>query len=142
MVDLDGVDRTALLAALEEAPGPKAAMRLMAALSYLDGVNGTTFADRYGLPRSTVYAWLARFETRPIEEAVVDDPRPGRPSRLDDDQREQLRSEVEQPPTAAGYAATSWDGPLLRTHLAEAYGFSYSAAHARRLLAELQREEA
>jgi len=137
VLSLDGCSRAALEAALEAAPDATAAVRVMAALAYRDGVDVAAFADRYGIPRSTVYAWLHRFEDRPPAEAMLDVPRSGRPSKLDAASRTRLRADLERPPTAFGFEATAWDAGLLEAHLGRAYDVSYSRTHARRLLAEL-----
>lgn len=138
MVDLADLSRRDLQAALEATTDATAAKRVMAALAYLDGVDGATFAARYGVPTSTVYAWLGRFENRPVQEAMRDDPRPGRPPKLDEEGRTRLRADLAEPPSAAGYDAAEWDTSLVRDHLASAYGVAYSTAHVRRLLADLE----
>lgn len=138
MVDLDDLEREPLIEALRDVSDPKAAKRLMAVLAYKDGVNVADFADRYGIPRSTVYHWLGRFEERSLAAAMVDAPRPGRPPRLDEERRAAVRSDLEQPPTAFGYAAPAWDASLLQTHLASAYDVSYSVAHVRRIRDEIE----
>lgn len=137
MLSLDGCSRTALEAALEAAPDATAAERVMAALAYKDGVAVEAFADRYGIPRSTVYAWLHRFEDRPPAAAMLDAPRSGRPPKLDEGSRRQLRADLGRPPASFGFEATAWDADLLREHLERAYDVTYSRTHARRLLAEL-----
>lgn len=137
MVDLADVSRRRLQEALADASDATAAKRLMAALAYTDGVDGTTFAARYGVPPSTVYAWLERFEQRPVEAAMRDDSRPGRPRKLTDDQREQVRADLREPPATFGYDASAWRPPVVREHLAAAYDVDYSTAHVRRLLSDL-----
>lgn len=137
MVDLEGKSREALQEALSTATDAKAAERLMAALAYKDGVTGGAFAARYGIPRSTVYSWLNRFEERDLEDAMYDDRRPGRPSKLGDDQRAELLEDLERPPAEHGYEATEWHPSLVRNHLETKYGVAYSVVQVRRILNEL-----
>lgn len=134
---LDDVDPDDLRAALAEATDPKAVRRLMVALAYADGVAVDDLSDRYGIPRSTVYAWLSRFDERPVEEAVRDDPRPGRPAALDDDDRTRLAGALSDPPDDHGFAAASWTPALVRRYVDREFDVEYSLGHARRLLREL-----
>lgn len=134
---LDDVDVDDLRAALEEATDPKAVRRLMVALDYADGVAVDAISDRYGIPRSTVYAWLARFDERPIAEAVRDDPRPGRPPALDDADRARLAGALADAPEEHGVAAAAWTPALVRRYVDREFGVEYSLGHARRLLREL-----
>lgn len=120
--------------ALEESPTGKAAKRLMIALAYKDGVSVETLSDRYGIPRSTVYYWLDRFEEMSIEEAVRDDDRPGRPPELTAEERDELRDDLAQSPQTFGFDAESWSTEMIRDHVAEKHGVEYSEGHIRRLL--------
>lgn len=137
MPDLESVSPDRLRRALEEAASAKAAKRLLVALAYVDDVPVSTIVDRYGIPRSTVYHWLDRFETHSIEEAIADDARPGRPPALTPAERDELQSILEQDPRSIGYEADSWTSNALRRYIEDEYGVSYSDAHVRRLRNEL-----
>jgi len=137
MAALEGVTASELREALETAEDPKAVKRLMVALAYLDGVPVGTLVDRYGVPQSTVYSWLDRFEERSLADAIHDDERPGRPPKLGFQRREALADQLADPPEAFGYEATAWTPELLREHVEREFGVRYSVGHARRLLAEL-----
>lgn len=134
---LQNVEEDALRAAFEDASHPKSVKRLVMALAYLDGVSVDTLSERYGIPRSTIYAWLDRFETEPIQEAVRDGSRPGRPAELEPGEFVELSSDIADGPTAQGFSADSWTANLLQSHISDAYGVDYSEGHARRLLREL-----
>jgi transposase len=134
MGKLDGVDPAALRDVLADAPDAKATKRLMVALDYLDGVPVDELSDRYGIPRSTVYYWLSRFEERPIREAVVDEDRPGRPTELD---RSVLREVIDAGPASYDVDREEWTPAALRDVLDREFDVSYSEGHVRRLLAEL-----
>lgn len=137
MEKLSDVDDDDLRAALAVAETPKAAKRLMVALAYKGGVPVSTLSTRYGIPRSTVYYWLDRFESEPIEEAIEDEQRPGRPTKLDAAELAELRAQIDETPAEQGYDAAEWTPKLLRDHIEERYGISYSEGHARRLLHQL-----
>ena len=134
MTKLSTVATGDLLDALEEASTGKAAKRLMIALAYKDGVSVETLSERYGIPRSTVYYWLDRFEETSIEVAVRDDERPGRPPDLTAEERDELRRDLAQSPRSFGFGAESWSPEIVREHVAEKHGVEYSEGHVRRLL--------
>lgn len=137
MVKLDDVDPDELRRTLADADSAKEAKRLVVALDYLDDVPVSVLAERYGIPRSTLYYWLDRFETEPVEEAIVDEDRPGRPRKLDDDDRRRLRGHLDTTPEEHGYDAREWTPELVRDHVEHTFGVSYSVGHVRRLLRDL-----
>lgn len=137
MGKLEDVPAATLRDALDGAEDPKAVKRLMVALAYKDGVDVGTLSDRYGIPQSTVYHWLDRLETDPVETAVTDDPRPGRPPKLSADQRATVASWLRAPPRERGLDAEEWSPALLRDRIRAAFGVEYSLGHTRRLLEEL-----
>jgi transposase len=136
MAKLDGVSRATLRAELETAESAKAAKRLMVALAYKDGVPVSTLSERYGIPESTLYYWLDRLATEPVSAAVEDDDRPGRPSELDDDEREAVFAALADSPESYGFDATEWTPELVRDLIEREYDVSYSLGHVRRLVRE------
>lgn len=136
MTKLDDVDADALRETLSEVDSAKAAKRLMVALAYKDGVSVSELARRYGVPRSTLYYWLDRFEELPIGEAIEDEPRPGRPRKLDADDRRALAAHIADDPSDHGYDAEEWTPEVVQRHIERAFDTSYSVGHVRRLLRE------
>lgn len=128
--------------ALDSASTAKAAKRVIIALAYKDGVPVETLSGRYDIPRSTVYYWLDRFEEMPIEEAVRDDDRPGRPPDLTAEERDELRHDLAQSPRMIGFDAESWSTEMIRVHIVEKHGVEYSEGHIRRLLRSLNTDSA
>lgn len=137
MQKLRNMDRDALIRAFHDARTPKAVKRLMMAIAYKDGVSVDTLADRYDIPRSTIYAWLDRFETESIEHAVREESRPGRPAELEPHEFVELSSDIAAGPHAHGFDADDWTASRLQTHISAAYNVEYSEGHARRLLRQL-----
>lgn len=132
MGKLDAVPADRLRAALDSAENAKAAKRLMVALACKDGVGVDTITSRYGLPQSTIYYWLDRFEDRPLSEALQDDPRPGRPPKLSEEQRAEVNDWLTQTPQAFGYEGETWTTDQLREHIRTEFGVQYSEAHVHR----------
>ena len=137
MNKLDGIDADALREALAGAEDPKAVKRLMVALAYHDGARVEALSARYGIPRSTLYYWLDRFEEQPIPEAITDERRPGRPPKLDAAHREQLLADLRGSPADCGYDSSAWTPDLVRHRIERIAGVTYSLGHVRRLLREM-----
>lgn len=87
----------------EQTEGEIPRERVLAAIGRKRGDQIATLAERHGVVKWTIINWLDRFEQEPIEQAPYDDPRPGRPAKLDDQQREQLFQALQNPPTELGY---------------------------------------
>ncbi len=136
MGHLDDVTADDLRTALDEAEGKKPTLRLVTAIAYKHGVTQTELAEWLGVERRTVYNWLTRFEDAPPAEATLDADRPGRPRKLDADQRVRLETTLHDPPTEAGYDAEWWTPALVRRHVETTFGVDYSIPSCRRLMKE------
>lgn len=133
---LDDVSTNELRAELRRVEAKKPALRLVVALNYKHGLTQTEIAEQYGVTRKTVYNWLERIENRPLAEAIRDDDRPGRPSKLSSDQQRRLDGLLQDSPGDHGYEDDRWRPTVVRQLVADEFGVEYSVAHVRRLLAE------
>ncbi|GAA0249672.1 hypothetical protein GCM10009000_077400 [Halobacterium noricense] len=136
MDHLDKISVRDLQQALDEVEGKKPTQRLMAAIAYKNGVSQTELAEWYGIQRRTIYSWLKRLEQEPLEQAVRDDHRSGRPRKLSDDQQTQFEETLQNPPTKTGYDAPAWTPALVQRYLDETFGVDYSRPSCRRLMKE------
>ncbi|THE66113.1 helix-turn-helix domain-containing protein [Salinadaptatus halalkaliphilus] len=136
MDHLENITVEELRTALENVEGKTPTKRLLAAIAYKNGITQTELADWYGVERRTIYSWLTRLEDESLEDAVTDAERPGRPRKLEDDERQAFERTLQEPPTAAGYDESAWSPALVQTHLEEAYDATYSIPSCRRLMKE------
>lgn len=134
MARLEDISVEELEEALDEAEGKKETKRLLAAIIYKRGPSGPMIAEWLDTREQTIYSWFDRIESEPISEAVKDRPKPGRPSKLSDQQREEFQTAVNQPPSEAGYDEPAWSTKLAKKFLAEEFGLDYSMRHVQRLL--------
>lgn len=81
----------------------KAVKRLLAAIAYKQGSSPAKIEETFGISKKNVYLWLDRFEERGLEDALYDEPKPGRPSKLSDKQFAELEAVLYDSPEAAGY---------------------------------------
>jgi transposase len=138
MSRLDDITPEELQELREQTEGEIPRERVLAAIGRKQGDELETLAERHGVVEKTIRNWLDRFAREPTEQAPYDDDRPGRPSKLDEEQREQFFEQLQQPPTELGYDQQAWSPGLLLHHVKEEYGVEYSEGHARKLLSKAE----
>lgn len=121
---------------LDDVEDKTPALRLVAAIAYLNGVSQSELADWFGVERKTIYNWLTRFDRQELANAVRDGERPGRPRKLTEGQFEALTALLERSPASIGYEAPGWTTTLVQTVIRERFGVDYSRASCRRLMRE------
>lgn len=134
MARLEEIAVEDLEAALVEIDGYREVQRLLAAIIYKRGPSVPMLARWLDKREATIYEWFNRLEAEPIRDAVRDDPRPGRPSKLTESERAQFEAALREPPEAAGYDAPAWTPKLARTYLRDEFGTEYTLRHVRRML--------
>jgi len=138
MVDLSHVSADDLRSALLEIETKTPTLRLVAALNYKHGYTQAEIATQYGVTRKTVYNWLSRIETRPLPEAVQDDDRPGRPSKLPPTARDRLARLLRESPARLGFDDEYWTPPLVQQFILETFDIKYSLSQVRRLMRDME----
>lgn len=134
---LDEISHERLAEALEEVESKRATLRVVVGINYKQGISQTSLADWYGVSRTTIHNWLGRVErlaTEPVEPALSDEDRPGRPPKLGWAERERVAVALRAPPTAVGLDATEWSPRLLQAFIEKDFDVEYSRRHARALL--------
>lgn len=116
----------------------KATKRITVAIAYKQGVSQTDLADCYGLSRKTMFNWLQRFTEDSVRPAVRDESRPGRPPKLDREERSKISQLLCEPPANAGYDATEWRIPLVQQLFDEQVDITYSRTSAYRLRSRVE----
>lgn len=134
MTHLEDVSVADLRDTLDSATGSKATQRLLAAIAYKHGISQTELAAWYGVERKTIYNWLTRIAEEGIADGSRDDDRPGRPSKLRADQREELTAVLQNPPPLTDWDVAAWTPELVSAYVHETFGVEYSLSSCRRLL--------
>lgn len=135
MTRIEDVPMEDLRGATESFDQHRSIRRLYAAILYKQGVSAPRIADWFDVRPATVYGWLDRLEpAESIIEGVTDDTRPGRPTKLNEEELEDFFGLLSKPPTAVGMDAKKWTPRIARGLLASRYGVDYSVRHLRRLL--------
>lgn len=126
--------------ALDAVATKKPTQRLMLAILYKRGPSVPMIADWFDMREDTIYRWFRRIEREPILDAVYDDPRPGRPPKLTDEQRDAFEAAVQGSPSDIGREGEHWTAAVARAYLADEFDVEYSLRHVRRLLQDLDHE--
>jgi transposase len=134
MARLENVSVEELEVALDEATGKRETKRLLVAIIYKRGPSAPMIAEWLDTREQTIYRWFDRIESEPIEQAVRDRQRSGRPPKLDDADRAAFHDAVRASPSEVGYDAAEWTPDLARRFLAEEFDVEYSRRHVQRLL--------
>lgn len=141
MSRLDDIPVEKLEDALDDATGKRETMRLLTAIIYKRGPSVPMLAEWLDIREATIYQWFDRLEEEPVEAAVRDRDRPGRPPKLTEEQRTALDDAVRRPPEASGYDEATWTANLAQQYLEEQFGVEYSQRQARRLLRAIDSDE-
>src|ERR1700761_3645066 len=81
------------------------ALRSRIVLAAADGPANLEIAEREGVSRPTVTKWRNRFSAQRLE-GLLDEPRPGRPRTITDEQVERIvTTTLEAPPTDAAHSS-------------------------------------
>ncbi|ERJ05596.1 hypothetical protein HLRTI_002406 [Halorhabdus tiamatea SARL4B] len=124
---------------LTEVDGKTATQRIMVGINHKEGIPQTQLADWYDVSRTTIHNWLKRLERleeEPLEDVIYDEKRPGRPSKLDDDERDRLEAVLDASPTVVGYDAVMWTPKLLQRYIEDTFDVEYSLSYVRELMHE------
>lgn len=95
--------------------------------------NCTKVAELIKKSRNTIQAWVKLFNERGLEAIMPNSP-PGRPSRLSDEQKEELKLDVITHPRELGYDFSNWEGKSVAEHVRVKFGISFSVRATQKLL--------
>jgi transposase len=110
--------------------------RLHAVLLVAQGMSCPEVGRLLGDAPRTVEHWVNRFEQEGIA-GLVDLDRPGRPSRLGDDQYGEMVEVLRRSPLEVGMGTNLWDGKTLSTFLQSRFGIKLGVRQCQRLLRQL-----
>ena len=106
--------------------------RLHGVLLVAQGVTCPEVAQLLGDSRRTVEYWVHRFEAHGLA-GLREGERPGRPSRLSDQQLKLVSAALRLPPRQFGLEGHLWDGKLLSAHVEEEFGVTLGVRQCQRL---------
>lgn len=110
--------------------------RLHAVLLVAQGMGCPEVARLLGDAPRTVEYWVNRFEKEGLS-GLVDLERPGRSSRLGDEQYREIGEVLRQSPVDAGMGTNLWDGKTLSEFIQSRYGIALGVRQCQRLFRQL-----
>lgn len=134
MAKLENISPTELHELLDEVSEKKPTQRLMLAILYKQGPSVPMIAEWFDMRERTVYDWFDRMETEPLDDAIYDDPRPGRPAKLTDDERAGFEAALDDAPTDHGIDAPAWTPAVAQAFIRRKFDVEYTQRHVQRLL--------
>jgi transposase len=128
--------RESLLRMADEIPGAWIGIRIAAYLLILKGWRSSQTAELFGLTRCAVVKWIRKGNEIGVQ-AVRDQARPGRPSRLDEHLSKELDKVLSKSPKHFGIPRVRWDGVVLVEYLKRFHQITIQVRHAQRWIRKL-----
>jgi transposase len=110
--------------------------RLHAILLVAQGMSCRKAAEYLGDSARTVAYWVKQFEEEGLS-GLVDNERPGRPSKLNENQIEIIESALRLNPFEIGLKANLWDGKLLSHFIYKEFKINLGVRQCQRLFRQL-----
>ena len=106
------ITEKALLRKAESIPGAWNGIRIAALLLFLKGWKSSAISQLFGVSRQAVIDWIRKANKRGLD-SVLDEPRPGRPTRVSPAIQEKLVEALTKSPEEFGLRRTRWDGVVV-----------------------------
>jgi len=110
--------------------------RLHGVLSVAQGMNYREVARLLGDSARSVQYWVHRFEAEGLS-GTAEGERPGRPSRLTEEQLTEISAVLREPPAEVGLAVNLWDGKTLARFIKQRWGIDLGVRQCQRLFRQL-----
>jgi len=111
--------------------------RLHAILLVAKGMSCPEAADYLGDSERTVRYWINQYMEKGLQ-GLIEEERPGRPSRLTRKQIEQINQALRRKPEDAGLRGGIWDGKLLSVFIQKEFQISLGIRQCQRLFRQLR----
>ena len=106
------ITQKALLRKAESVPGAWNGIRIAALLLLLRGWKSTAISQLFGISRQAVIDWIRKANKRGLD-SVLDEQRPGRPTRMSPAAQQKLVEALAKSPEEFGLRRTRWDGVVV-----------------------------
>jgi len=115
---------------------PRVAQRFHGIALSIEGHTTSQIAQVLKVHRSSVPLWIEQWNVQQ-ERGLLEGHRSGRPTGLDETQREQLQDILDSGPVAYGLETGVWTSPVISRVIAEEFDLHYHPGHVRKLLKQL-----
>jgi len=100
----------------------------------LSGITASTLSEYCGVNERTLIGWVTKVDTLGFE-SLRAIKQPGRPGKLSEEQKEEIKSAIMKDPLSEGYS--TWDGRSLSDFIMKKYGIEYSVRASQKLFRSL-----
>ena len=114
----------------------KIGLRLYAVYQLSKGKSSRSLEELYNASFKQICNWADKLDAEGID-GLRNKPRSGRPSRLTDAQRQDLKSSLLRNPEDFGYNTANWSAPLVQDYIQNRYQVEYKQANIYNLLHNL-----
>ena len=114
----------------------KAKLRLLAAIFRKEGKSLDAISESVQTPKTTVHDWLKRLESEGLD-GLIDNSRPGRPSWLSQEQKEELEKVLSGSPEKQGIPFKIWTTSLVQYIIHELFNVTYKPRNVQKLVKKL-----
>jgi transposase len=111
-------------------------VKLHAVIQLGRGYSSRKLSEFYRTSFKQLNNWFNRFDVEGIEGLRIK-PGRGRHSFLTEEQKNQLRDDINKTPQEFGYNSTKWTGPIIRKHINRVYHVTYRQAAVYNLMRQL-----
>lgn len=125
-----------LRATAQRDKAPRVVLRIQGIMLSLQKRTTGEIAGMLQVNRTSVYAWVLNWN-KFGEEGLKEGHRCGRPSQMDESQRERLYDLVDSGPVAYGLNAGIWTSPMVAQVILQEFGIEYHQGHVRKVLKNL-----
>ena len=130
------ITEKALLRKAESIPGAWNGIRIAALLLLLKGWKSSAISRLFGVSRQAVVDWIRKANKRGLD-SVLDEPRPGRPTRVSSAVQKKLVEALTKSPEQFGLRRTRWDGVVVVEFLQKVCNVELKPRQARNWLKRL-----
>ncbi len=114
----------------------KAKLRLLAAIFRKEGKSLDAISESVQTPKTTVHDWLKRLEGEGLD-GLTDNSRPGRPSWLSQEQKDELENVLSGSPEEQGIPFKIWTTSLVQYIIHELFNVAYKPRNVQKLVKKL-----
>lgn len=114
----------------------KAKLRLLATILRKEGKSLDFISESVQTPKTTVHDWLKRLESEGLD-GLIDNSRPGRPSWLSQEQKEELEKMLSGSPEEQGIPFKIWTTSLVQYIIHELFNVTYKPRNVQKLVKKL-----
>ncbi|ACV62679.1 Transposase and inactivated derivatives-like protein [Desulfofarcimen acetoxidans DSM 771] len=112
--------------------------RVQAVILVMKGRQAKQIAEYLDISKQTIRKYVAYFNEGGVKKLLHVSKKPGRPPRLTNEQKEEVKEVLKQPPSEVGFSThTTWNCKTLAAYIHDTYGVKYTSDGVWRMLLKM-----